>query len=620
MSTKYISRKSKIITAKRFRDAFSGSENRKVGYIFLGKNTEYPNENVIPVVVPEINDTVVDEKKVWDTMVAAKKVIPGDVEFVIPIQRWQANTRYKQYDDTQTLDFLLSETVYYGVDSVIINTSGINYEVGDVLTVDNGVGLSANLEILEVDESGSVTDVTVKFAGSYTTLPTQNLNTFSSNTSNNGTGFLANLTFSSVTVYPMYAMNSEGNVYKCLCNNVSSFSQVEPIGDYTQNQGFIQTEVGENTCYLWKYMYNIRESNKFFTNEWMPVPFEIDKNETVYDLNKDNLVDGGLNKIVVTNRGLGYVHSTINVEPFIENTSNLTLLDDITLSSSNIKLNMAVVGTGLLFDTHIIGIDSPTKKIFLSNPTISSGGGLGNTIQVLTRVVVEGDGTGITTSVRLNETTTEVEKIDILTGGINYSRANVTIYGSATEENKATARAILPPKFGHGYNPAMELGSTNVMIVQRIGEVDSTENNYIPTNISFRQYGLLVNPYKYDENEQVQDSEANNIISQTTDITILTGLPYILNEKVYQGPINNPTFYGYVVSQDLNLVRLNETVGNFVLGTVLNGQISNVSRPAVDIKYPDLKPYAGDVLFAENIEKVERSNGQAEEIKLVFTF
>jgi hypothetical protein len=612
MSTKYVSRKSKVISAKRFRDAFSGSQNRKVGYIFLGKNTEYPNENV----VPEIFDTVSEEKKVWDTMIAAKKIIPGDVEFVIPIQRWQANTRYKQYDDTQTLDFLLSETVYYSVNSVTIDTSGTDYEVGDILTVDGGVGISANLEILEVDGLGSVTNVTVKNVGSYTTLPTQNLNTFSANTSSNGTGFLANLSFSNVTVYPMYAMNFEGNVYKCLCNNVSSFSQVEPTGDFTQNQGFIQTEVGDNTCYLWKYLYNVRDSNKFFTDQWMPVPFEVDINQTVYNLSADNLVDGGLNKIIVVNRGLGYAHSTVNVQSFFENSNNLTISDDVNLLTSNIKVNMSVVGTGILPGTYITDTDSTTKRIFLSNPTITSGGGFGNTIQILTRVVVDGDGTGITTSVRLRETT-EIDKIDILTGGINYTRANVTIYGSGSN---ATARAVLPPKFGHGYNPAMELGATNVMIVERIGEVDASENNLIPTDTSFRQYGLIVNAYKYNENEQLEETNANNVISQTTDITVLSGLPYSLNEKVYQGSLENPSFYGYVVSQDLNKVRLTEVVGEFILGKVLIGQTSGTNRPAVAIKYPDLKPYAGDVLFAENIEKVERSEGQAEEIKLVFTF
>jgi hypothetical protein len=529
MSTKYVSRKSKVISAKRFRDAFSGQTGRKVGYIFLGKSTEYEDENE----VPEIYDTLIDEKKVWDTMIAAKKVVPGDVEFVIPIYRWQVNTRFKQFDDTVPLDSLLSVTAD-----------------GDDI------------------------------------------------------------------VYPMYAMNSEGNVYKCLCNNVSSFTQVEPTGDYTQNQGFIQTESGENSCYLWKYMFNVNESNKFLTDEWIPVPFGIDQNKTVYNLSGENLVDGGLNKIITVNRGSGYVHTTVNIESFNQGSQTLTISDDINLSESNIKVNMTVTGEGLLPGTFITNTDTTTKRIFLSTPTISSGGGSNNTYDVLTRVVVDGDGTGITTSVRLRSNT-EIDKIDILTGGVGYTRANVTIYGSGTG---ATARAVLPPKFGHGYNPAMELGATNVMITQRIGEVDASENGLIPTDTSFRQFGLLVNPYKYDSDEELQETQANTVISQTTDLTVLSGLSYTRNEKVYQGNQQNPTFFGYVVSQDLNTVKLTEVVGDFIPGLVLIGATSGVSRPAVSIKFPDLKPYAGDVLFVENFEKVERSDGQAEEVKLVFKF
>jgi gamma-glutamylcyclotransferase (GGCT)/AIG2-like uncharacterized protein YtfP len=536
MPTKYVSLKSKVISAKRFRDAFSGAEERKVGYIFLGKNTNYENENdEESFEIPDIFDTVSQEKKIWDTMIAAKKVVPGDVEFVIPIRQWEEGVRYKQYDDTVPLDNLLSESV--------------DEETEDI-------------------------------------------------------------------VFPMYVINFEGNVYKCLCNNVSSFSQVEPVGDYTQNQGFIQTEVGENSCYLWKYMYNVRLSNKFFTNEWMPVPYGIDQNQTVYNLSDENLVDGGLNKIVTVDRGFGYIDSVVNVASFVQNSTSLTISDDINLLTSNIKVNMSVVGTGILSGTFITNTDPTTKRIFLSSPTIESGGGSGNTVQILTRVVVEGDGTEVVASARLRNTT-EIDKIDVLTGGVGYTRAEVTIYGSGTG---ATARAILPPKFGHGYNPAIELGATNVMITQRIGEVDASENNLIPTDTSFRQYGLLVNPYKYDEDEQLTENRANTVFSQTTNITVLSGLPYTLNEKVYQGTLENPTFYGYVVSQDLDTVRLTEVVGDYVNGLILYGETSGVIRPAVSIQYPDLEPYAGDILFAENIEKVERSEGQAEEIKLVFKF
>jgi hypothetical protein len=533
MSTSYVSRKLKTYSAKNFKDSFqfSTANNKPVGYIFIGKSTEYANESNPDI----ISNTIENEKNSWDTMLAAKKVVSGDVEFVIPIQRWTANTRYMQYDDQCDLDILLSG------------------------------GMDGN-----------------------------------------------------TAIGPMYVINSENNVYKCLCNNVNALSQVEPTGNYSENDGFIQTETGPETCYLWKYMYNIRESNKFYTDEWMPVPFTIaNTSSNDYDLSTINLVDGALAKIAVTNVGTGYAQTSVNVSTFSVTQSLLTITDPINLGTSNIKVDMAVSGTGILQGTYITGVFPANNRILLSTPTIGSGGGSSNSISITTRVAIEGDGTGTIAQVRIGPNT-EIEKVDVITIGSGYSVANVIIYGSGTG---ATARAILPPKFGHGSNPAMELGANNIMIVQRIGEVDATENGLIPTDTSFRQYGLILGAYKYDESVPLNDATANSVISQTKDLTVLAGASYDINEFVYQGISNtNTTFSGYVVSQSSNVIKLTETKGTPEIGRILVGDASATNRPLASVKNPDLKPYAGDVIYAENIVEVERSDGQAEEIKLVFKF
>lgn len=534
MSTNYVSRKLKTATAKRFKDSFSdtGAQSTigNIGYIFIGKSTSYANDNVVTT----ITDTVANEKLAWDTMLGAKRIVPGDIEFVLPIQRWTANTRYKQYDDKIPIENLLS------------------------------IGIDDN-----------------------------------------------------VLVYPMYVLNSENNVYKCICNNVNGLTQVEPTGTYTENDGYIVTESGNTTCYVWKYMYNIRESNKFLTDEWIPVPYNSANTDvSEYNIDNDTLIDGALPKIKMITNGSGYYHTTINVASF--SAGSPTRLLQVTggdIDTNNVKVNMALSGTGLLLGTYISDIYVGNNTILLSDNTIAGGGGSGNTINVFTRVVVDGDGSGVLTDVKLNGTA--IRKIDVTTIGSGYSRANVTIYGSGSG---ATARAILPPKFGHGFNPAMEFAANNIMIVKRIGEVDATENGLIPTDISFRQYGVVISPYKYDLNVPLTDENANTVISQTVDVTLLSGGSYTLGEYVYQGNISNPNFFGYLASQDPTVVKLTETYGTIQIGAILNGANSAVTRPVVSVKNPDLKPYAGDIVYAQNILKVERSDGQAEEIKLVFKF
>jgi hypothetical protein len=55
----------------------------------------------------------------------------------------------------------------------------------------------------------------------------------------------------------MYVITSARNVYKCVSNNASANSTVEPSGDYTTSNGNISTGDG----FVWKYMYNVKPSN-----------------------------------------------------------------------------------------------------------------------------------------------------------------------------------------------------------------------------------------------------------------------------------------------------------------------------------------------------------------------
>lgn len=405
-------------------------------------------------------------------------------------------------------------------------------------------------------------------------------------------------------LYPMYVVNSELNVYKCVNNNNGSVSIEEPIGNYTVSNGFIKTG---SDGYVWKYLFNIKESNKFLNDEWIPVPYSVDVDvvSTDYDMKESTLIDGSLSLIVVENSGNGYFH-TSHTNPFTNNQTQLSVTD-----TTNIVVDMLVSGNGIPDGTYITSVSTEQKTITLSRPTTASG----NSFTITTRVVVEGDGTGISVTPVLKDDT--LEKIIVDSDGVNYTKANVFIYGSTTGNN-ATARAVLPLKFGHGYSPALELLSTNLIYVTRIGQVDSSENGLIPTDISYRQYGLLINPHKYNSDMDITYTTANTVLSQTTDITVAFGDLYTQNEFVYQGDISNPTFQGFVVSQTPSVVKLIKTFGTPDIGKLLKG--STVSRPVISFKNPELEPYSGDILYTKNVQPIERTNGQAEEIKFIIKF
>lgn len=517
MSTSYISRKNRFNNTTQFKESFSESSNPTVGYFFIGNSIPYENES-LPI---DIEDTVFDEKTVWNNMIAAKKIIGSDLELIIPKKIYANNCYYIQYDDKLSLNDLL-----------ISNTES--------------------------------------------------------------------------QLYPFYVINNENHVYKCLSNNYGSISTIEPTGTGQGTAGVVTT----TDSYDWQYMYTVPESNKFYTNNWIPVP--INTNKLGYLENNFTPIDGGIFSISLENSGNNYFNGIIEVNPF---TSSCTILtySATTDVSNTISLNMEISGNGIQQGTYIQNIDLFNRYIYLSHPTISSGGSSGNNIQTLTRTIIVGDGFGaICNTVVANGSVTQI-RVDNF--GQEYNYASVLIYGTGQD---ASARAIISPKFGHGYNPAKELGCNTVMVVMNL----NTSNNF-SANTTFRQYGIMVDPYKYGETSPVTFSNSESTISQTTNVILLElNTEYELNELVYQGSSDNPTFSGIINEKVVNenKLKLIDVKGSITIGSVLksNSEISGIS--VQDIEYPEFEPYSGDVLFVRNIEAIQRSEEQIENIKVIVQF
>ena len=517
MATFYTSKKLSFNNAEQFKESFYEPEPATVGYVFLGNHVPYANESSPNSIV----DSVSDEKSVWDNMYAAKRITGNDVELVIPRVNWTSNTKYKQYDDTISVDDLLT---------------------------------------------GNTT----------------------------------------LNVKPMYVLTASRNVYKCLSNNASANSTVEPSGDFTTANGTISTADG----YIWKYLYNVKPTNRFLTTDWIPAP--ISTNKLDYNVSETSPIEGEVTTIVVLNGGTGYAHPTINATAFGTGVTTITLAN-----TTNVAANMIVTGTGIATGSLVTAVNAVTSVITIDTATNANGGGTtANALSFLTRIYIQGDGASLEASA--NIVNSAISKVTVDVTGSGYSYANATIYGSGTGAN---TRVILPPKFGHGFNSAKELDATNVMVSERIGSVDSTENGLISTDTSFRQYGLLRDPYKYGNTSPVISSNANTVISQTTNITLIAGTNFELNEFVYQGASSNSAyFYGFVNSQTANEVRLTKVRGTITVGGLLIGANSGVNRTVVKLTNPEFQPYTGDILYAENIEKVTRADGQAENIKFVIRF
>jgi hypothetical protein len=304
-------------------------------------------------------------------------------------------------------------------------------------------------------------------------------------------------------------------------------------------------------------------------------------------------------------------------------------------STGNVTVPGKITANGIDLQEYIASAFSASNSAVTSASTLAIGGILvgagGNTVATLANSTYTLTGTlgaaKTITSLTVDAygrvtaaTAADISGLTVAQGGTGaatFSNGGLLV-GSGTGAN---VRVVLPPQSGHGFNPAKELDGSNVMVSERIGQVDASENGLISTSTSIRQYGLLRDPYKYGANTVVSAANANTVISQTVNLTLVAGSPFTLDEFVYQGgAANNAYFYGFVNSQSSNEVRLIKVRGDVAVGGTLIGATSGVVRTVVRRYDPEFEPYTGDIEYVENVTKIQRADGQAENIKFVIRF
>jgi hypothetical protein len=119
-----VTSKFKIHNAEQFVESFSETSNT-VMYLFVGKNTAFPNDNSPPT---PVNSTANVELTPWRDMFGAKRILSSDVTHAIPRYNWTSSTVYIYYDDQDT-NLIESDNFYvitdeYNVYKCLWNAGG----------------------------------------------------------------------------------------------------------------------------------------------------------------------------------------------------------------------------------------------------------------------------------------------------------------------------------------------------------------------------------------------------------------------------------------------------------------------------------------------------------------
>lgn len=244
---------------------------------------------------------------------------------------------------------------------------------------------------------------------------------------------------------------------------------------------------------------------------------------------------------------------------------------------------------------------------------VLSNHGTGYTTNAIS-ITITGDGQDAAAIAVRNNQTNSIDSIVVTDRGFDYTYATVSI--ASASGTGAVARAIISPPGGHGSDPLVELGGSNIMINKRL---KSSEEGKLTTANDYRQIAIIEDPISYDGTYRV----ANTVVNQLTEITLNgTSAEYAEDETVYQGrSLDTSTFSGTVVEWDSanNRLKLTNTQGT-PGSDLVKGVTSTAARFLSSVTNPNMQRYTGNLLYIDNVSPIQRSDDQVEDFQIVLKF
>lgn len=165
--------------------------------------------------------------------------------------------------------------------------------------------------------------------------------------------------------------------------------------------------------------------------------------------------------------------------------------------------------------------------------------------------------------------------IDIINPGSGYTQANVTIYANTNYGVGATARAIISPVYGHGYDSVTELGGRYVGVDAKFDAI-ANESYEILGYGKYRKVGILQNPQFKDIKVTLTNFDRVNFSLNASSYS--TTLGWTPGEVAVQSTTNAA---GVVVYGNSSFLQLESVKGTFNVSNSIYGYYSNSTANVV---------------------------------------
>lgn len=391
-----------------------------------------------------------------------------------------------------------------------------------------------------------------------------------------------------------FVLTDENKCFKVLFNGQGKRSTVKPT--LTQNNAFTTSD-----GYTWKYMFSVDPTE--MTNFATPMYFPVGS-----DANTVNSAHTGLDVVELTASGVGYL-CYVNGKVQSTLTSSIIQIDNYASQDNDFYTRSAFYvtngpGAGELRQITKYVANTSGNFVYVNSPVVVVPQLSQYRISPYIKIV--GDGSGAQAICDVNENYA-LANVQIIASGNGYSRATVVVQSNTSYGVGASIAAYVPPPGGHGSDASYELGADTfgVNII-----FNGNENGTIPTESSYRRYGVMLNPMTAANNKV---KFTGNTFSNVMEITTSPAITFKVGETITS---NDAITQAYVIASNSSITKL---VGekNFEVKQQIVGA-NGVSTGISSIITPgDIDPTTPKILYINNSTPIPRTD-KSETVKLMF--
>jgi hypothetical protein len=428
-----------------------------------------------------------------------------------------------------------------------------------------------------------------------------------------------------VTVEP----ESEGgnyHIFKCISNNNNAVSTSKPTFNNSIANGIYYLPDG----YIWKYMTSVPFTwfRKFSGRGLIPVL----RSQEVEDL----AVEGIFNiKVLNRNENFGYERITGEVRStdiqsgivrvFLKNTYSETLKQIPVFETPNLYVNrtLYVEKSSLESSIGAIEVQIIQSGVISGQPfvtvNITEGFNISidDKIEILPKVVIQGDGIGSSAIAIFDDLNQRIDSIRMLQFGENYTSAIARVldpigfdpFNINRTDIRCTIKPIISPRGGHGFNVISELKCRHIGLSKNIS---NTGFSNIPTSGVYNKVGLVKNP---EFSILYEDNTFDNRIKIVFNVLP----PLSVGNIIQQG---NVTALIHEIVPAENAIYVVEYDGPYsdILVDSLPISFGNLNFDINSIEYSSYISKSGTPLIIINSAPIERTSEDSENIKIILDF